>query len=410
MRKTLAGLLLLGLLTACARPESSPLPPPQLPEPIPAPPQVTALRTLHDLPQTAVPSLPRWSPDGRTILYAGPAGPDNPHGAPTVLQVGGAESPRLLTMLPSFTAPVWHPDGNAVVFAGGRQEAGETATTLWLQPTAGGNPTDLLPGALARMSVSGTKWPVRWLDNETLAYLEHTGSGVEELRLLDTTARKLVSLPEGEMLAATFFRFAPDGSRVAGQWDGGPPSFWIWDVSARRRLSPPEALPGRYQWFEAWDGAGSVLFTAWNGAYPYSEEKGSVTLYRWDLETGTVVRLVDGALLAEAAAGRISYLRLTPSPAVVVADTSGRELWHAELGALPSGRALWEFEPRLNQRFVLYQTAAFQWRIAPAAEGAAGMIVHEGGARATAGFSPDGRYLTVLVHDVAPRLLIMKAP
>lgn len=410
MRKVLATLAVAGLLAGCATAPPIPVPPPSAEAPAPESP-APVLKPLHTLPQSPVPSLPQWSPDGQAILYAGPAGPDNPHGSPTIFQVGGQGAPRLLTMLPAFTEPIWHPGGKAVVFAGARQDNQGSATTLWQQPITGGDPTDLLPGDLARQSVSGTKWPNRWIAGETLAYVEHMGTGIQAMRLLNATARVLEPLPEGERLEATLYQFQPGGSRVAGQWYGGPPSFWLWDFHARRRLAPPEPLPGQHQFFEAWDGNDAVLFTAWDGGYPYSEDPGTATLYRWDLEGGRVAKVAESAVLAAAAGGRIAYVRLSPSPVLVVADTAGKVLWQRDLGPLPAtGAGLWEFRPRPGKTGVLYQTGDYRWHLAPVAGNGSAATVHEGPARATAGFSPDERYIALLVSDIPPQLQIFQNP
>jgi hypothetical protein len=390
------------LLTACSSPAAPPSPPAAAqPEAVP----LKVLRELTSLPP--VPSLPQWSPDSARVLFSAHGGDDNPHGFAAIIDVIGNSEPEQVSAWPSFVPAHFSPGGKAVVLAGPRQDVGALSTTLYLQPLDGGTLVDLLPGDQAVYGVSGTKFVEGWLDGHTLAFSEHVGTGVRELRFVDTLTQKLVESPDGRPLNATFFVWPEDRSRVAGQTYGGPATFWMWDFQAGRFLQPAGKLPGEFQWFEGWQGADTALFTAWAG-YPYSSEATAVSLYQWDLKTGETAKLADDAILAQASGGVLAYVRRTPEPVLLVTDTAGKELRREPLGALPDDTRQWEHRPRLNGRHVAFQTGEGEWKLAPAGPGPA-VTLHRGG-MATVGFSPDGKRLALLVHDIPARLLLLENP
>ncbi|HLN60170.1 MAG TPA: hypothetical protein VK464_01370, partial [Symbiobacteriaceae bacterium] len=321
--KRMMGLLAVPvlLLSACSA----------APVPVKGTPSARVLLQVSALPPA--PSLPRWAPAGDRVLLAIHGGDDNPHGLAAVLGLSEGAAPQPLGPLPTFTPPEWSPDGQSVALVGPRQDVGAVVPTIYRQPVDGGEAVDLLPGAQAVQGVSGTKFISRWAAPDTLYYSEHMGTGVSELRRLDVPGRKVVPWPDGELLQATFYHWADDSSRVAGQIYGGPASFWVWDLQADRFVKPAEQLPGQFQWFEGWQGSDTVLFTAWEG-YPYSPEATRATLYRLDLKSGGVAMVAENAVLAQASGDVVAYIALKPSPALVVVDKAGKELRREGLGAL----------------------------------------------------------------------------
>jgi hypothetical protein len=250
--------------------------------------------------------------------------------------------------------------------------------------------------------VSGTKFGFRWLDPATLAFEEHMGSGVQAIRLVNVNTRQELPLPD--RLDATFFVWAPDSTRVAGQWDG-PAPFWIYDFRTSRFLTPSAPLPGENRWFEGWLDRDRCLFTAWPGRFAYEDDSGSPTLYLWNVADGSVTKVAEGASLARGAGGLIAYVTGSAPARLVVSDAKG-VLWQEELGALPSGRNVWEFTPRINSTHVLYRMASGEWRLSPVAERRPA-IVHGARPQSAAGFSPDGRYVAVLEQESPPKLQIL---
>jgi hypothetical protein len=357
-----------------------------------AAPALQVVREFTDL-DVASP-LPAWS--GTKIAFN-----DSQHRL-TVANAAGTEPPRAVSRVQSFRELAWSPDGKSIVFTGPRPDT----TTVYQQAVDGGEPVDLLPGAQATRGVSGAKFGFRWLDPNTLAFQEHMGSGVQAIRLVDVNTRQELPLPD--RLEATFFTWAPDSARVAGQWSG-PAPFWVYDLKASRFLKPAAPLPGESQWFEDWLDRDRCLFTAWTGRFPYQEGEFVAALYVWNVADGSVSKVADGAYLARGAGGLIAYVTGAAAPSLVVADAKG-VLWQAELGgALPSAWHAWEFAPRINATHVLYRMASGEWRLSPLAERRPA-VVHAARPPATAGFSPDGRYVAVLEQAEPPKLQILAVP
>jgi hypothetical protein len=429
---TLMMVLLIALLAACSRGTGETDPagavgqapgeaPGQVPEQVPAPDPdpgqgqapasgaARAPRIVQELTgPNSVPSLPQWDPSGASrILYETLDASGTSAGLPTVadLDSSGAK-PKVVGNLGSFVAPRWAPDGQHVVIAGARPEPdGSQSTTLCLVPLDGGAPVDLLPGPQARRGVSGTKFIEQWMDPQTLAFAEHMGTGVQELLLVDTAASRLVTGPE--QLLATFFHFAPDSRKVAGQIEGGPAQFWVWDFVAGQFRKPSSPLPGQFQWFESWAGNETLLFSAW-AQYPYADEPRTADLYAWETSSGSVTRIAKNAMLTTATEQYLVFIRMVPSPTLVVAGREGKTVWEEDLGPVPGGRLSWEFMPRISDRYVLYRHSNGEWRLSTLAAKDPVVVYRMPGA--TVGLSPDERHLAVLQHDIPARLLILTNP
>jgi serine/threonine protein kinase len=87
---------------------------------------------------------PRFSPDGKWIAYwTGPAVNADPemiiHSAIFVIPASGGTPRRLAASLPGAEHPVWSPDSRTILFAGG-QPSREMNEDFWAVPLAGGAP------------------------------------------------------------------------------------------------------------------------------------------------------------------------------------------------------------------------------------------------------------------------------
>lgn len=225
--------------------------------------------------------------------------------------------------------------------------------------------------------------------------------------LVDTAKGQPVATPD---LVATFLRWAPDRNHLAGQWYGGPPSFWLWDrASGQFLLRSSDGLPGAHQFFEAWGSSGGTIawFSAWpDGEFPYESAQGHPFLYRLGVESGAYTRVADEAGLA-VESSRLIYVRLGSRLSLVVADpNTGDVLWTDDLGSPPSdGRPILDYRPQAVGRFVLYRTAGDEWRVSEVHRRNVKTLYR--GRLRSAALAPDGQYVALLGDD---RLLVVRNP
>ncbi|HSG46607.1 MAG TPA: amidohydrolase family protein [Longimicrobiales bacterium] len=150
-----------------------------------------------------VEAFPRWSPDGRQIVYA--SWDDETMGAIKVVPVRGG-SGRAVTSEPGhYVAPAFSPDGSRIVYQriGGDDRRGQLYTDdrgIWLVPAAGGEAVRVREGGSSPVfSVDGTRilfqqGGVRSVDLDGTDEVTHlTGSEVLDWALS----------PDGEWVAFT---------------------------------------------------------------------------------------------------------------------------------------------------------------------------------------------------------------
>lgn len=338
-----------------------------------------------------------WEPDGHRLLYVGAgSGADQPGGI-LLLDLTLPGPPPQVAPWPARGA-AWGPDGRWLAYTSSRTDPAEdfVPQTIYLQRLDGGDPVDLLPGELAVRSTSTAKQLHGWVDFTTLAYEEHMGTGIQQLFLVDTSTRKLIATPD---LLATFFTWAPDGQRVAGQLWGGPPQFWVWDRSTGRFMTPTAPLPGAYQWFEAWaDDGRSLLFTAWDGL-PY-EQTARPTLYRLDLEQGSYTKVVDNAALAAWSEEGLAYVQWGEPLTLTVAGAADLSVrWTTDLGT--PAPAVWQdlpfwYRPTFAGPYLAFRTLADQWQVSLAARPEVRTLYT--GAGAAWSWPADGKYVALLTN------------
>ncbi|MFZ5818086.1 MAG: hypothetical protein ACOY93_22775 [Bacillota bacterium] len=391
------------LVSGCARPAG---PPPEPGKARPAPGvRLVASHPLQPGPINDPEASPTaWAPSGGRLLYTAPL-EGSRIGQVMLLDLNRPDSPVEVSR-GEGREPRWSPDGRAVVYLGPREQE----ITFYRQEPADGEPVDLLPGEQVRRGMTGVKGQHRWLEPDLLAYREHMGTGIGELRLLKVPDRALLPIPR---LAATGFRWSPDGWRVAGQLHGGPPTFWVWDRTTAALIEPGDPLPGTYQWFEAWSPDGqALLFSAWTGDLPYSERSDRPLLYRWDLRSGRVEEIAEGAAAAVWAGEQIAFLRLGEKLTLTLVDAAAlTPHWSADLGSLPPDRlpALRvALRPLITGGYIAYADTAWQWRVTPLAKHKPRALLE--GERVGVEFSPDARHLAVREQGENARLLVLENP
>lgn len=331
-----------------------------------------------------------WVPDGRSLLYGTRNGPV------MQLNLDRPEQPVTVTTVPTFSLTT---DGKSIAYVSGHQGPQRLESTIYVQSLAGGDPVDLFAGTTAIHGVSGVLRVDRWVDANTLAYYEAMGTAVRQLWLIDVPSRRVL-LPESIDYAATTFTWTADGSRVAGQWSGGPANFWLWDRVNGTFIKPTSPLPGEQQHFEAWAPDNqSVLFTAWSGGFAYWDLTASATLYRWHLDDGRVEKVAENAGLAGWSGPYITYVQFGERPELVV-TADGKQRWSEPLGKLPpqgDGPPPWPQRPLLQAEYIAFAHLDGQWYVSPL--GARSPHPLAKGHELQVQWAPDARHLGVLGDD-----------
>ena len=164
----------------------------------------------------------RWSPDGSTLVYQRRNGATSEIGNLFVVDVGTGETTRITDLDPAFYGgwamlPSFNPDGETIIFhmPRGPNDAVSTRWDVWSVPVAGGEPT-----LVVRNASMGVYAP----DGETLAYLDSPRGDWTSSRLMladvdgsdpenDGAVVAARLLVEGDEIA--FPRWSPDGTRIA---------------------------------------------------------------------------------------------------------------------------------------------------------------------------------------------------
>jgi Tol biopolymer transport system component len=142
--------------------------------------------------------------DGQWMTYV-----SYPEGTLWRSKVDGSEKRQLTS--PSFAVlnPRWSPDGKLIVFTdlanGDRRKMNETTPhRIFVVSADGGAPNLLLSGHLADPTWSP--------DGYSIAYAAHSGSGEHDIRILDLRSLKSSKVPGSEGMWSS--RWSPDGSHI----------------------------------------------------------------------------------------------------------------------------------------------------------------------------------------------------
>lgn len=161
----------------------------------------------------------RWSPDGSLLVYQGRNAASSEIGNLFVVDVATEATTQITDLDPAFYGawallPSFSPDGKTIIFHMPRGPDGaDTRWDLWTVPVAGGEPT-----LLVRNASMGVYSP----DGETLAYLDSPRGEWASSRLMvaDVDGSDPRLLVEGGQIDQP--RWSPDGTRIAySDSDGG---------------------------------------------------------------------------------------------------------------------------------------------------------------------------------------------
>ena len=184
----------------------------------------------------------RWSPDGSMLVYQGRNAATHEIGNLFVVDVATGETTQITDLDPAsygwwFMAPTFGPDGETIVFhvPRGPDDDATTRWDLWSVPVAGGEPSllvrDASQAAYAR-------------DGGTIAYLDSPRGYWASPRLMiaDVDGGDPRVLVEGDQI--DFPRWSPDGTRIVYA-DGA--EIHVVDVSTG--LTSLVAQGGAADWF-----------------------------------------------------------------------------------------------------------------------------------------------------------------
>ena len=374
-------------------------------------PTVPTVQPLGACPATRIgtpcPASPdsNWSGAGLMVLAADEVTVRD-RGGYVGLEIEPPASPefRILTGGPASSI-AWGPNG-CIAYVAERDEKHSPETIYLRYFGIIGNPVrtvDLLPGDLARQSVSTHKVVHGWLDGGTLAYEEHVGTGVQRLGLINTLSCELIKCPE---LLAFSFSWEPGGPLLAGQMDG-PAGFWIWErVLDKLLLESSQSLSAGIQRFEAWGPSGphiaaSVFFTAWPGPErPYAGATLRCDLHQYDLRTRACTKVASGAGLAAQAGGKLAYVKSGRRLTLVVRDiATGKVLWEQDLGVPPRHERIESSRPVMCDDYVLYRTSRGEWWLSPAQSRQPVLLMT--GPTGSASLSPDAAFAAIFAEGMA---------
>lgn len=313
-----------------ATPASTPSPTPLVETPSATPsglaPDVEIVATLQTLPGYGF----AWAPDGSRLAFFSADGLQVAE-APSFEPRAVAEGFSGVTLLGGNTGPLWSLQGDRIAFTAPTTLPGEDwqPLSVWLIKADGTDLLDLLPGENAVLSVSTAKILIEWLDEGTLAFGEHVGTGVDALYLLNVDSGELTPVAVTEdsifgFMCGTVYYFSPeDKETVASEcWGRGLPEITLLDLDSG--LS--KELPGEWEAFEDWAPDGSAfLFTRWEseiGEEPSPIVSQPVDLYLWDLQEDEARLLAPNASWASwSPDGRTAAFYLFGEPQL---DSKGR--------------------------------------------------------------------------------------
>jgi Tol biopolymer transport system component len=156
---------------------------------------------------------PRWSPDGSLLVFQGRDGATQELGNLFVVDVATGRTTRVTDLEPRryglwFLSPSFTPDGESILFQLPRgPDYPRQRWDLWVVPVSGGEPT-----LVRRNATMGAYSPA----GEALAFLDPTGGEWSSPTLLVADGNDLIDprvIAEGR--AIDWPRWSPDGTRIA---------------------------------------------------------------------------------------------------------------------------------------------------------------------------------------------------
>lgn len=237
----------------------------------------TGVRRLTSHP--GVESVPRFSPDGRSVAFTGQY--DGNSDVFVVPVEGG--SPERLTWHPSAdVVQGFTPDGSAVLFRSGRNVHTNRYTQLFTVPVSGGHPEQLpIPNAhKGTYSPDGSRLAYTPLSERFLQWKNYRGGTVSRIWLYDADDHQVVEIPQPEGRSNDTDPMWMGGTVYFVSDRDGELNLFAYDVSSGRidQLTDHQDFPI----LNASSGAGVIVY----------EQAGY--LHEFDPRTGTSQRIPVG--------------------------------------------------------------------------------------------------------------------
>jgi Tol biopolymer transport system component len=176
-----------------------------------------------------------------------------PEGALWRSRVDGSERLQLTTSPMQIAAPRWSPDGKRIVFMG---QLPDKPWKIYLISANGGNPQQLIPGE------SGEETPSWSTDGNSIAYgrlPDSSNPGDVRIGVLDLSTQQVSLLPGSEGLGSP--KWSPDGRYLACQqfdwlFTGSSEKLMLFDFAARKWAGLADV---RTEW-PTWSRDGKYLY------------------------------------------------------------------------------------------------------------------------------------------------------
>jgi len=275
-------------------------------------------------------SLPKFSPDGKTIAFVG-----NYDGSRDVytLAVNGGVPTRVTYGPGNKSISDWTPDGTSVLFATNAFAGLQRIQQLWTVPTGGGMPTKLVMpyGAVGSLSADASSIAYLTHSTDTRTWKRYRGGMATDIwlyNLNDNSAKKITDW-EGTDTAPMYWSDKA-GDKVYYMSDAGPEhrqNIWVYDIKSGKREQVTDFKEDDVKWPSMGPGPGGkgeIVF-----------QLGS-KLRRLDLDTRKSVEVnvtIPGARptlrsAAKNAGGNVAGATISPSGKRVIAEARG-DLWSA---------------------------------------------------------------------------------
>jgi len=198
-----------------------------------------AKQRLTVAPENSNDNTPRFSPDGKSIVFVR-SGAKLDDQDLFVVSAAGGEVPRRLTFdRAKLSGQTWSADGRQIIFSSMRAAS---STNLWQIAATGGEPE------LIKVDGKNPIRPIAAPDGKTIAYVEEF-QNTDVWRLEMDSARKQISHPKliAYIREDESPKISPDGSRIAfGSARTGRYEMWIADQEGKnqRQLTDSPNTPG----------------------------------------------------------------------------------------------------------------------------------------------------------------------